>query len=236
MTTARLRPMISAVLMTMATLAMLVACAIPVDESPEALAVDQQRDLIFGTTTSTIASTDTVVNRRLFYVLDSGFQSVVREYGAQIGGDPLLSSLLTDLAVQPSQEEVEQFADIGALQSLVPANLNASVSEREGEQTSTLAIVTVDGEGGLRDALQAGEREAALAVGQIVCTVIENNTEIESVEIQAPSEDGQFERLRLFDRDLQIIEGPATAADFGDCQTVQDTLANQDESSSSLDS
>jgi hypothetical protein len=199
----------------------LASCSIPLDESPQALDVDEQRDLIFGTTTSTIPQTEELAPYRLFYALETGFQSVSREYAVQ----PNLSLLLDDLATQPTDEEVEAFAELGTLRSLVPASLNASVSEREGDEQSPLAIVTVDGEGGLPELLQAGESGAALAVGQIVCTVIENNTEIESVEIQAPNEDGEFERLRLFDRDLQTIEGPATAADFDDCRTISEASA-----------
>ena len=186
------------------------ACGIPVDETQvETLDASGHPELLEGTTSTTLLANpedEENLDVRLFFIgPDNQLESVIRP----VADGTKINAVLGALEQGPLEEEKELFA--GDLTTALPSGLSPVLGTRQdGNQP-----VIVNPEAGLRE--QIGEEGGRLIVTQIVCTVLDAGKKrgIDSIEIF----DGEDEPISLTDSTSQPIVGPATEANFDDCQT-----------------
>ncbi len=189
------------------------ACGIPVSGEVQYLAQDDRQELLQGTTSTTLPPAtggSTTIDIGLFFIgPDDKLERVIRQYPEA----PKVNEVLADLEAGPLPAEIDQFEDLGTLQSLLPAGLSPVLGSRDEERGVQQVIVNPEAE--LRERLEEDLVTGRLIVSQIVCTILEVGlTNVTGVEIY----DGE-EAIPLSDNAAQPIIGPAMLEDFDNCTT-----------------
>ena len=210
------KPRIGAII-SICMLLLLASCSIPTNDTVEALPVEGQTDLVFGTTTS--STVPDVVEEgdprvALYFVgANEQLERVTRIFPPGTKVSEALAAL-----VQPLPEEVAQFDELTSRITEDMALVTASKDDVTGTQT-----IRVQSVADLRTTVETEPARARLIVSQIVCTVVGAREDITGVrlvdETDAP--------IEVNDDDGSLITGPARPSNFNDCQTGADILAEQ---------
>ncbi len=188
------------------------SCGLPVSGEVETLPADEHRELLEGTTSTTllVADPDESNSRRvkLFFVgPDDKLEFVIRSFPE----GSVNNNVLEALELGPSEDEVAGFE---TLQTFIPVGLAAQFDILDEERGSMPIIVDPIGE--LRRRVEEDPEQGTLIISQLVCTVLNLNlTGVQGVEIY----DGGEDPIPLSDNAVQPIIGPAQSEDFDNCIT-----------------
>lgn len=201
-----------------------VGCGLPVSDGVEIIEKDDHMELLEGTTSTTLPeadpSDDNVALVGLYFIgPDEKLERITRAFPAGTTRDEVLDALEEG----PLATEIEE-SGLETLQTQLPVGLNPRFGAQDDErQTQT---VEVDPEGQLRSIVEEQPVLGRLIVTQIVCTALSLNLD-EATGIIIT--DGGEEPIIFSDINAEPLLGPATRADFNDCQTgAQERAAAED--------
>lgn len=210
-------------------------CGLPVSGEVEVLAADEHRELLDGTTSTTLLVAEPGESNskrvKLFFIgPDDKLESVIRPFPE----DAVNNNVLEALEDGPSEDELAGFE---TLQTFIPLGLAAQFDTVDEERGSMPIIVDPIGE--LRRRVEEEPDQGTLIVSQLVCTVLNLNLEgVRGVEIY----DGGEDPIPLSDNAAERIIGPAQIDDFDDCITgteereqLTDEAQNESETSDTTD-
>lgn len=188
-------------------LGLVASCAIPTHDGAQAVGNvpdDVFAELPTTATTAAVLDASTVNVRFYFHDTRGGLVRVVRPFDEA----PRLENTLNELLEGPRQDETSPTGDF--IQAAISPTLAPRVTKIEGG----VAYLTVADEAGFRDA-----PNRRLASAELVCTAVQYVL-VDAVVIS----DSQDE-IPLTDLDAETIVGPATAADYDDCEPAIPALA-----------
>jgi hypothetical protein len=195
-------------------------CSLPVSGEVEVLAQDDHRELLNGTTSTTVLVAEpdepnsTLV--KLFFIgPDDKIEFIERSLPAGSVNNDVLNALENG----PIDDEIAQFE---TLQTFIPLGLSAEFGPVDEERGSMQVIVDPAGE--LRERVDIEPESGRLAIKQLVCTVLNLNLGgVQGIEIY----DGGEDPIPLSDDAAQPIIGPAQKEDFDNCTTGTEERAAQ---------
>ncbi|MGH1488244.1 MAG: hypothetical protein ACRBK7_02430 [Acidimicrobiales bacterium] len=187
-------------------------CSLPVSDQVETLPASEHRELLDGTTSTTVLVAEPGESSsppvKLFFIgPDDKLEAVVRP----LPEDSVNNDVLRALEQGPIETEIAQFE---TLQTFVPDGLAAQFGTVDKDRGSMPLIVDPGVE--LRRRVEEEPDQGRLIISQLVCTVLSLNlNDVLGVEIF----DGGEEAIPLSDNAAQPIIGPAQAEDFDSCIT-----------------
>lgn len=203
---------------------LIAACGIPVSDGVELIAQEDHRELLEGTTSTTIPEadpTDEDAARVGLYFIgpDDKLERVTRAFPDGTTRDEVLEAL----AAGPQADEIEE-SGLETLVTQLPVGLNPRFGPQDEERQSQ--AVEVDPEGQLRIIVEEQPVLGRLIVTQIVCTALGLQLgDVTGIIIT----DGGEEPIVISDINAETLQRPANRADFDDCKTGAEERAEAED-------